>query len=189
MLKLALAGAMALAFSPQPVGTSISFALHPYIKQIRCDKGLGTGFRLKDGRWVSANHVTTLGNCQIDGKPITVTFADERKDYSIFTVKSDVVGGLNLDCSGYRQREWYYGQGHAGGLSFQTIVPVMAYKLFSRPHPRDWSVLVYNKFIPGQSGGAVLDSWGNAVGIVNAYGVYQPISFSIALKDTVLCQG
>lgn len=190
-VKACVAGALALVLSnsePQALGTTTAITFNHYIEKLSCDGGSGTGFKLADGRWVSANHVTSLGNCKLDGLPITVTGFDERQDWSTFTVPGDRrVGGLEADCSGYKDGQWVHGQGHARGLPVVTNVPVLFSRFMQSDNPRDWAVLIYNRFIPGMSGGPVLNNQGQPAGIVNAYAIFFPGSFSIALKDTPIC--
>lgn len=191
IVKSLLAGALSLVLSPSLEYTdAASFVADPYIEKISCGDGTGTGFKLSTGQWVSAHHVTSNGDCRVDGKPIQVLYYDEQKDYSIFAVPGDRRrGGLKADCSGFRHGEWYHGQGHARGLPVVTSVPVMFSRVMQSRHPREWALLIYNRFIPGQSGGAVKSNSGQVAGIVNAYAIYFPGSFSIALKDTKICQG
>lgn len=192
--KSLLAGAIALVLSspatPQAFGTTSAFVANPYIEKITCDEGTGTGFKLSTGIWASVHHVTKLTNCRIDGISIFVTHSDPLGDFSTFIVPGDNrKGGIKPDCSGYRDRQWVHGQGHAGGHAIIRSVPVIYYSsLNSLPHPRGWAVLAFNRFIRGQSGGAVLNHHGEAVGVVNAFGLFAPISLSRPLSRTIVCQ-
>lgn len=192
--KACVAGAIALALLPceaTALGTTTAFVTNPYIEKISCDEGSGTGFKLDTGQWVSVSHVTNLSNCSVDGIPIFVTHNDARHDFSTFIVPGDKrKGGIKADCGGFKDREWYFGTGHARGLPILTSVPVMYSRFLNLTgHPRGWAILAYNRYIPGQSGGAALNSRGEATGTVNALGIYANISFSRALKDTIVCQG
>lgn len=189
-LKACLAGVLALALSPSSQAlTTTSFVTNPYIEKISCDEGSGTGFKLSTGQWVSVFHVTKLTNCKVDGIPIFVTHSDPLGDFSTFIVPGDKRrGGIKPDCSGFRDKEWYFGTGHGGGLPILTSVPVMfAQVLNDFTHPRGWKVLAYNRYIKGQSGGPALNVRGEATGTVNALGLFMPISFSRALQDTIIC--
>lgn len=192
MIGNLLAGAISLAqpIGAEPLGTSTYFVANPYIEKISCLEGSGTGFRLEDGTWVSVNHVTSMTACSVDGIPIKVTYADPVGDFSTFTVPGDDRrGGLKPDCSGYQNGQWLYGVGHARGLPILTAIAVMYTRVLNaKPHERGWAVLAYNRFIPGQSGGAVLNRSGEVTGTVNAYSPFFPISFSKPLRDTPICR-
>lgn len=187
--KACLAGVLSLALSPSAQAQT-TFVTNPYIEKITCDEGSGTGFKLSTGVWVSVNHVTGLSNCSVDGIPIFVTYSDPLTDFSTFIVPGDNrKGGIKPDCSGFKERAWYFGTGHAGGLPVLTSIPVMfAQVLNQMPHPRGWKVLAYNRYIKGQSGGPALNDRGEATGTVNALGIDYRISFSRQLKDTIICQ-
>lgn len=186
--KSLFAGALALVLSPSPQDYSSAFVTNPYIEKITCGAASGTGFKLSTGEWVSAHHVTSRGGCTVDGKPIAITHFNETKDYSIFTVPGDKRrGGIKADCSGFQHGEWYHGQGHARGLPVITSVPAFYSRYTQVDNPRGWALLLFNRFIPGQSGGVAMNNRGEATGVVNAFAIFFPGSFSIALKDTKIC--
>jgi hypothetical protein len=194
--KVCIAGALALVLLPcqalaQTLGTTTSFVVNPYIEKLSCDGGSGTGFKLDTGQWISVNHVTSLGNCRVNGLKIVVTYDDFIGDFSTFTIPGDRrVGGLKADCGGYQNGQWYYGTGHARGLPILTSVPVLYAKAMNlKLTPRGWAILIYNRFIPGESGGPVLNTSGRVTGTVNAYSPEWPISFSRQLRDTIICKG
>ncbi len=188
MWKLAFASLMALV-SPltQDFGPT-TYVTHPYIERMMCDRGMGTAFKLRDGRWVTAFHVAVLGNCQIDGKPISVTYADSYKDIATFTVDDNRRGGIEPNCAGFIDRSWYHGIGHGRGSPYPEAKAVRHSAFYTFIAGDRWAVLDANRFVPGMSGGPVLDGTGRAVGIVNAYGKDLRISFSLQLRDSPICQ-
>jgi hypothetical protein len=189
--KACLAGALALVLNPveQAQLPAPTFIANDYIERISCAEGSGTGFKLASGQWVSVWHVVKLTGCQIDGLPILVLEHDERGDFAIFTIPGDNRrGGFEVDCAGFKDRQWYHAQGHALGLPVIRSIPIMAAHVLSHlGENRGWAVLAYNNVIPGQSGGPVVNQDGEATGTVNAYHLIWPISYSRALKDTSLC--
>lgn len=198
--KTCVAGLLSLALSStqQAPASTTTYVANPYIEKIVClaqtENGIilisGTGFKLDDGRWVSVNHVTENFACGINGKPITVTYADPVGDFSIFTVEDRRNGGLHPDCSGYHDRQWYHAQGFSHGGPVIETIPVMFSSLVADAGAagRSWAILIYNRVAHGQSGGPVLNGAGEVVGTVNALGVEQPVSFSHQLRDTPICR-
>ena len=189
--KLALAGALALGLLPLPDSEfpPTIFTQHPYVEKVSCDKGSGTAFKIADGRWLTVAHVADNTGCTIDSKPITVLEMDGAGDFAIIDVPDNRRGGIEVNCNGFRDREWVWGVGHGRGLREPQIVAARYSTLLTWLYSKNWGILEGNRYVPGMSGGPVLDQTGRVVGLVNAYGIYQRISFSRQLRDTSICRG
>ena len=189
--KLALAGALALGLLPLPDSEfpPTIFTHHPYVEKVQCDHASGTAFKIKDGRWLTVAHVADNEGCRIDGKPITILEMDEYGDFAILAVPDNRKGGIEVNCNGFSNYTWYWGVGHGRGYREPQIVSVRYDAFLTFLYSKKWGIMEGSRFVPGMSGGVVLDSAGRAVGMVNAYGVYQRISFSRQLRDTSVCRG
>ena len=187
IVKSLLVGALSLATSPIIDFGPTTFVQHPYVEKLTCLRGSGTGFKISDGRWVSVDHVTRIGGCSMDGKPITVTHSDPEGDFSTFTVEDDRVGGIEVNCGGFQDGQWYHGIGHGKGYEVPQAKAVRYNAFFTFIGSTRWGIFEANRFVPGMSGGVVLDQTGRAVGTVNAFGILERISFSRSLQRTIVC--
>jgi hypothetical protein len=183
------AGLMALAAIPlvsaSPEQSQLAFPNYPQVKRVDCDEGRGTAWRLDGPHWASVAHVTALHDCEIDGLPISVTEQDGGHDFARIDVGNSRLNGLKIDCHGFIAGEWYWSVGFAQGLPFQTAVAV--YATYAKAADGKRVLLGQYNFIPGMSGGPVMDAQGNVVGVVNAFIPGTPISLSRELRQTSLC--
>jgi hypothetical protein len=174
-----------LLATPVPVAAPISFIQYPLVHKLSCAEGSGTAFRVGENHWLSVAHVTSLHDCEIDGAPVTVTEQDGTNDFSRLDTPLGVPNGFKVNCGGFVPGRWYWAVGHAQGAPFQTALAV--YATFAR-YPDGKRILIGpNDFIPGMSGGPVMDDSGAVVGLVNAYIPGTPISLSRELRDTSMC--
>jgi hypothetical protein len=189
IVKLALAGALALGLLPLPDSEfpPTIFTHHPYVEKVSCDKASGTAFKIADGRWLTVAHVADNAGCRIDGKPITILEMDPDGDFAIIDVPDNRKGGIEVNCNGYSNYQWYWGMGHGRGYREPQIVAARYDAWLTWIGSKKWGIMQGNRFVPGMSGGPVLDQTGRVVGLVNAYGIYQRISFSRQLRDTSIC--
>jgi hypothetical protein len=179
MKLVALACAAPLLVSATPDRLRIG-ALYQEVRQVVCEEGKGTAFRIEGGM-LSVAHVTKLSDCTIDGKPITAR-SDDGLDFS--RVASANKAGFKINCDGFIPGQWYFAVGYAKGWQWQTMVMLRAtYATESGQQ----ELVGPPQVIPGMSGGPVLNAAGEVVGTVNRYHNFYPLSYSQPLKGTSLC--
>jgi hypothetical protein len=179
-------GILALALAaPQPVYSPISFVQYPMVHRVDCAEGRGTAFRAGANHWISVAHVTAMHDCRIDGAPVTVTEQDGVNDFSRLDTATGAPNGFRINCHGFVPGQWYWSVGFAGGAPWQTALAV--YATYAKAPDGKRVLIGPNDFIPGMSGGPVLNEAGEVVGTVNAYVPGTPISLSRELKDTSAC--
>lgn len=190
MLKplLALLAAPILSSATSPETFTLTY--HPAIVQVICDEGKGSAFRVGEHGLVSVVHVTSLHNCTIDGEPVKLRLSDVYRDVSFGRIDADGVG-LRVNCGGFKDGETLYAIGYAGGLPRQRLVTVQVSERARQIAPwGSFTVFVgAERFIPGMSGGAVLNRAGEVVGTVNGLNGGGPISYSQSLSETAICTG
>ena len=163
--------------------TGIDPAEHPEVKYVRCIPGMGTAFKVGPNTLVSVAHVTILGGCVIDEKPIKVLKSEG--DFSILSTEEKSDRWLRIDCSGFVAGRRYVAIGFARGRPTLTLLDMegtgIIWKGFYRLNG------MFN-VIPGMSGGPILDAeTGAVVGTVNVYNFERGDSGSTELKSTSLC--
>ena len=193
MIVKALCGA-SLLLAPASVAPAVPL-LDQAIPKVVCPVyennvllGWSMGSAVRIGRHflLSVKHVTSVGNCTINGKPIKVNYEGHPQDFSELTTQ-DEGATLRMDCGGFVKGRTYLAIGHARGRDELTTIELEGTGI----KQDGYSVLIgIETVIPGQSGGAVIDADTHAVvGMVNAYNMEDGTSYSIALKDTSLCRG
>jgi hypothetical protein len=144
----------------------------------------GTAFRVGPNLLVSVNHVTSSGNCQIDGRAIHIFYASAKADFSILS--DDRAGKwLKVDCNGFVAGRKYLAIGHARAMDELTVVPMIA-----TGQSDDGMAILGSVFEaqPGQSGGPIVDAETLAVvGTVNAADWENGLTYSVELKGTSIC--
>lgn len=182
-LALALAGAPFAMPASDPVYVQMD-----EVRQVMCDTSRGTAFRTGQGAFTSVNHVVDDLGCTIDGEPIQVTLTDAADDFA--SLRTKVFGkALRINCNGFVEGEEYVAVGYASGLPVQRAIRVTSSYAWTIAAPwGGFHVLVgQERFIPGMSGGPVLNKQGEVVGTVNGYNRYIPLSYSQPLSETALC--
>lgn len=185
MIGKLLCGALALAFSAQARTVEPrTISGFEAVKQVDCTRSKGSAFRVRGGRMVSVDHVTSNIGCEIEGRPITAV-GESGLDFSIID-QPNAGTGFPVNCDGFIPGRYYFAVGYARGWKWQTMVMLLATYVQTENGYR--LLLGDPTVIPGMSGGPILDEHGAVVGTVNAYTRGAPFSFSRELKDSSLCR-
>lgn len=185
--------AAAAILMPSPVAQAnvapLSVIQPDAIVQVICPEtggwSAGTAFRVgPSGIILSVNHVTKPGTCQINGKPIKVSYASPDSDFSM--IDGDSGDYLKVDCGGFVKGRTYLAVGYARGAPFLTTVELQA----TGQSADGFAILTgMLTVIPGMSGGAIISAdTGKVVGMVNVYNFEEGWSGSVELKGTPICQ-
>ena len=148
------------------------------IVQLRCGShgGFGTAFHIGGGRWVSAEHVTSMGDCSIDGIPAPLVRAD--RDLDVAELRGpDIPARLEKSCRGFSALGFYRVVGYTAMFG-RISVPWQAVNW------QDDGGDVFNgEAINGMSGGPAIDNRGRATGVA----VRRSPARARDLRDTWLC--
>lgn len=146
---------------------------------VQCLMGHGTAFHIGGGKYVSADHVTDLPFCSINGQPIKVIKSDDSDDVSL--IEGPVIKArLTLSCGRFRPNQHYIFVGYPAP-NVKLELPVEATEF---DHPSDGMTSFIGEAIPGMSGGPVINRDGDVVGTANKRWPAR----SRELKDTFLCR-
>jgi hypothetical protein len=145
----------------------------------------GSAFRVGNGLLLSVNHVTSSGQCLIDGKAIDIKYKAPKADFSM--LKGGEGPFLKVDCGGFVKGRKYLAVGFARGLDHLTIVELAGTGQID-PDNNEAVLMGVFAVVPGMSGGAILDEeTGEVVGTINAENFEEGLSWSVPLSDTPLC--
>lgn len=150
------------------------------INIIQCGNAVGTAFHIGDGRYITAAHVVSHGDCAIGGFPVRLVHQDGKLD------TAELIGAVapekfEIDCSGFRPNQHYLAIGYAGGV-VRLDLPLI-YSAFGRDPEGTNGMFVGPDSQPGMSGGPLINEDYQVSGIVQQ----RWPSRARALADTYLC--
>lgn len=159
------------------------------VVQVMCSRGAGSAFRVSKTTYFTVAHVTGIGGCKVDGVPIEVTGENGGLDFAVFRLPASNGPKFVVNCDGVHRNDQLEAIGYADGLPFQRLLRVRGtgVSVALEADRKAMAIVVGPEFIPGMSGGPVLNRHGEVVSLVNAYRPQSGISFSRELKDTEIC--
>ena len=169
-----------------PVTIMVAPYHYPLVKQVVCDNGLGTAFRVGPTTLLSVAHVTDNVGCTVDGTPFTHV-ADEGKDFAVIETPIVKLGAIKINCDGFKPGGWYYATGFARGLPWQRTILLRA--SYIKDNEGRHILFGPDMVAPGMSGGPIVNAAGEAVGTINAYIPMFGMSVSQPLSTTSVCKG
>ena len=173
----------------------------PYpVVEVHLQDSQGSAVHIGDGLYITASHVVgkagevTLVDRDGNSVDAKVLWAANDHDVALIRAGSDLdVPAAALNCNPLHAGEEVRALGSTIGARFQETKgtvsgEISSFGIFASLMPMD--ITVYS----GMSGGAVLDSHGRLVGIINSIlsvGTYTgrpaPIGFSFAVPGNVIC--
>jgi len=189
LLKVPLA--LALALAPTQAIPQTEPEAQPIAPRVVCLQAggysAGTAFRIGPHLLLSVKHVTSAGNCQIEGQAIHILYTSPKADFSILTDERPTTEFLKVDCDGFKEGRRYLAIGHARALDQLTIVPMVGTGQYAFGMAVLAGIFTAQ---PGQSGGPIIDAeTGKVVGTVNTGNWEQGLTGSVELKGTPVCHG
>lgn len=176
---LAMMAAFLLGSTPTAAKEPFS-APSDAIVRIQCGPAVGTATHIGGGLYTSANHVTTYGECKVNGEVVADIRGNEKNDFSTF--RGPVLPRhIKVSCKGFTDGETYKAVGYAFARTETMTFPWIATAV---PDPAGIFKTFVGEAIPGMSGGPVIDRYGRITGTVN---MRWPTR-SLPLKETTVCR-
>ena len=194
---------LALALVAAPIATSAEDATPNravtanLVPMIDCngfteiDGGLGTGTRIDATHVLTAAHVAAIGNCRINGEPLKLTFKSVKLDVAVFQTLPHP-GAWPIHCEALHFGEEYIATGYALGnpLYREKVLGTVHRSTTAALDPSFGDTAMFvgpEKFVHGMSGGPIVNSHGQLVGVIIGFEDRSNVSLGRMLADTPLC--
>ena len=164
---------------------TINSNLQPIIPLVSCQKGAGSAFYIGPNILLSVDHVTSLGECTINGLPIKIIWSSKDLDLSVIYSDAGSKDFFPIDCDGFIADKRYISIGHARALDELSLVPLNGEGKYSGGLAMLDGVFEAQ---PGMSGGPIIDADTlRVVGTTNTADWEMGITGSSELKGSPLC--
>lgn len=161
---------------------------------VTCGTGAGTAFWISPHRLVTAQHVTTLGPCSVNGVHVTTAREDPARDISELHSIAASEHFLPILCEPMREGETYIAYGFPATRLVHAATLMARAETVSDPAvpQAEGMRILEGRIYPGMSGGPQIRG-GAVQGITNRgtlpFLPIPPIAASRQLVDTFLCDG
>lgn len=152
------------------------------IVPVKCGNAVGTAFHIGGGRWLTAAHVVSNGDCVFIDGPVKLILRDDSNDIAELLGPA-IPARLVVDCKPFKRDRHYLSIGYAYGIG-RLNLPLI-YSAFGKDPENGNGMFVGPDMHPGMSGGPLLSEEYKAAGVNSQ----RWPSRTRALADTHVCKG
>lgn len=151
------------------------------IVPVKCGRAMGTAFHIGSGRWLTAAHVVSNGDCVFIDGPVKLVLRDDANDIAELSGPA-IAARLVVDCRPFKRDRHYLSIGYAYGIG-RLNLPLI-YSAFGKDPENGNGMFVGPDMHPGMSGGPTLSEEYRVAGVNSQ----RWPSRTRALADTHVCR-
>lgn len=169
------------------------------VTKIECQRQVGSGIRIGQNTVISADHVIRDGLCSVDYgrrygvRALTITGSSSHHDFAELSASRLRGPIVPTSCEGIQTGQTYWLAGYPGGGNLLVIEAVATDRYIrgvttSNRYTIDNLRVMQGRAMHGMSGGPVVNSRGQVVGIISAVDASGTDETMVKeLRDTWLC--